>query len=260
MNYIPLYYYLSNNFGDAMTHYIASKISGKQPVLLDVNDPNPKYMITGSILNNNVPCAYVWGCGVAFSDDIIPLKEKIYAVRGKLTGELCKKQNVPFDEVYGDPALLMPRFYNPKKEKKYKLGIIPHYIDLKRVFDVLKVSDEDLKKVGIKIINVCDEVESVVDQIASCEKTISSSLHGIITSHAYGVPSLWTKFSDNIGGDDFKYHDYFSTTNVTEASFCDMRHEFNIDDVKNIADNIHIEKTEIKVDLDLLYNSCPFKK
>ena len=260
MSYIPVYYYLSNNFGDAMSHYITAKISGHQPVLLEVNDPNPKYMLTGSILNNDVANAYVWGCGVAFSNDVIPAKTKIYAVRGRLTGELCRKQEVPFDEVYGDPALLMPRFYSPNKEKKYKLGIIPHYVDLKRVFDVLRISDSDLQKLGIKIINVCDDIESVVDQINQCEKTISSSLHGIITSNAYGVPCQWTKFTDKIGGDDFKYHDYFSTTNVKEVSFLDLRHEFNVEDVKHIANNMDIEKTIITEDLDLLYNSCPFRK
>lgn len=262
MKYTPLYYYLSNNFGDAMSHYIASKISGKQPVLLDKNDDNVKYMVTGSILNNEVKNAIAWGCGVAFSNDTIPLKTKILAVRGRLTGELCKEQGVPFDEVYGDPALLMPRLYTPKdKSKKYKLGIIPHYVDLKIVMDKINVSDADLQARGIKIINVCDDVESVVDQIVQCEKTISSSLHGIITSHAYGVPSLWTKFSDGlIGGDDFKFLDYFSTTNISTNAFYDLRGEFNLDTMKDVANNGVINPVTITENLDLLYNACPFKK
>lgn len=260
MNYVPLYYYLSNNFGDAMSYYIAKKISGKQPILLDKDDEDLKYMVTGSILNNDVKNAVVWGCGVAWSDDVIHDKTKILAVRGRLTGELCKKQEIEFDEVYGDPALLMPRLYTPKNNKKiYKIGIIPHYVDLKIVFDNINVSEYELGLRGIKIINVCDEVESVIDQIVSCDKIISSSLHGLITSHAYGVPALWTKFSDKIGGDDFKFLDYFSTTDIIDDSFCDLREGFNLDSIKEIISNVKIPKTVIKEDLNLLYNACPFK-
>lgn len=265
MNYIPLYYYLSNNFGDAMSHYIAGKISGKQPLLVDRNDECLKYMVTGSILNNDIKNAIVWGCGVAFSNDIIHEKTKIVAVRGRLTGELCRNQEIPFDEVYGDPALLMPRFYNPMLKrkgvhKKFKLGIIPHYVDAKIVMDSLGVSDEVLKLMGIKLINVLDDVESVVDQIFDCEKTISSSLHGIITSHTYGIPCSWTKFSDSIGGDDFKFLDYFSTTDIENKGFLDLREGLSLNKITDIADNLKIKKVTITENLDLLFNACPFKK
>ena len=38
---------------------------------------------------------------------------------------------MPYPALVGDPALILPLFYQPKnKEKKYKLGIIPHVIDL----------------------------------------------------------------------------------------------------------------------------------
>lgn len=260
MNYIPLFYYLSNNFGDAMSHYLTAKISGKQPVLLDRNDDALKYMVTGSILNNDIKNAIVWGCGVAWSNDKIPAKTKILAVRGKLTGELCKKQGVAFDEVYGDPAVLMPMFYNPVRNVQYKLGIIPHYVDLKIVYDKLGMNDEQLKQIGIKIINPLDDVESVVDQIVQCEKTISSTLHGLITAHAYGVPSLWTKFSNGIGGDDFKYLDYLSTTNAAEKKFCDLRSALDIAMIKNICDNVTIPVVSYTESIDKLYNACPFKK
>ena len=258
MNYVPLFYYLSNNFGDAMSHYIAGKISGKQPVLVDRDDECHKYMVTGSILNNDVKNATVWGCGVAWSNDIIPNKTKILAVRGKLTGELCRRQGVPFDEVYGDPAILMPRIYNPHLIKTYKLGIIPHYVDLKIVYDKLGLSDFELKNLGIKIINPLDDVETVVNNILQCDKILSSTLHGLITSHAYEIPALWTKFSNDIGGDDFKYLDYFTTTNYTANSFYDLRENLSIDLIKEFSQTT-LTKTVITINKDELYNACPFK-
>ncbi|WP_410503913.1 hypothetical protein [Flavobacterium sp. XN-5] len=33
--------------------------------------------------------------------------------------------------MYGDPALLLPRYFNSKVEKKYKYGLVPHYNDYK---------------------------------------------------------------------------------------------------------------------------------
>lgn len=261
MNYIPLYYYLSNNFGDAMSHYLAKKISGKQPVLLSPDDEDVKYMTTGSILNNSVKNCVVWGAGVAYSIDIIPHKTKIHAVRGKLTGELCRKQGIPFDEVYGDPALLMPRFYKPPyPTHNYKLGIIPHYVDLKLVYDKLGLSDEQLSDFGIKIINPCDEVELVVDQIVQCDKIISSTLHGLITSNAYGVPCLWTKFSDMVLGDDFKFLDYLSTTDSTNNGFYDLRNNLDLNLVKDVMENGTIPLLKYTGNIDELYQSCPFKK
>jgi len=260
MNYIPLYYYLSNNFGDAMSHYLAKKISGKEPVLLSAHEESLKYMVTGSILNNDVKNAIVWGCGVANSNDRIIPKTKIAAVRGRLTGKICREQGVHFDEVYGDPALLLPRFYNPKRNIKYKLGVIPHYADLKIFFDSIGHSAEQLESMGIKVINVLDDVETVVDNIIQCEKTISSSLHGIITSHAYGVPSLWTKFSDGVLGDGFKFLDYFSTTNIHKTGFYDLRSGFDLKKIIDVAEKGQIPHVSITENLDILYNACPFKK
>lgn len=242
-----------------MSHYLTKKISGKQPVLVDRNDECHKYMVTGSILNNDVRNASVWGCGVAWSNDRIPAKNKIYAVRGYLTGELCKAQNIPFDEVYGDPAILLPFIYPSFFRKiSYDIGIIPHYVDMKIVYDKLGYSEEELNGMGIKIINPLDDVETVADDINKCRKIISSTLHGIITSHAYGIPALWVKFSDGIGGDDFKYKDYFSTTDKSNTNFVDLRTHFSLDVIKEFISQ-EFEKTTITVSAKELFSNCPFK-
>jgi pyruvyltransferase len=261
-NFIPAFWYSSNNFGDALTHYLIKKISGKLPVLVDKDTDTEKYMVTGSILNNKAKKATVWGCGVAWSDDKIYQHEKICAVRGLLTGKLCKEQEIEFDEVYGDPALLLPRFYTPKSEKKYKLGILPHYVDTFTVMTKLGCNEETLAENGILIIDILGSIEDVIEQIASCDKIISSTLHGLITAHVYGVPADWTKFTDFIGGDGFKFSDYYSTTQWGEiplTNFIDLRSDFNLDVAIDIKDNRAFYKTENKVDLDLLFNACPFK-
>jgi hypothetical protein len=57
-------------------------------------------------------------------------------------------------------------------------------------------------------------LEKVIDKIVSCTFTISSSLHGIVVSHAYNINSLWVRFADTLGKGpvdlkgDFKFRDY----------------------------------------------------
>ena len=71
--------------------------------------------------------------------------------------------------------MILPYFYYPEVKKKYKLGIIPHYIDKIKFNEIYKNNDED-----VKIIDVTQPIQIVIKDILECEMTISSSLHGII--------------------------------------------------------------------------------
>ena len=231
------------------------------PVLVKRFDECEKVMVTGSILNNDVKNAIVWGCGLAYSTDTVPEKKAILAVRGKLTGEILKRQKTPFDEVYGDPALLLPRLYDKPVHRLWKLGILPHYVDAKTVHDKINKGNHALAACGIKILDINSDVETVIDEIRSCERILSSSLHGIIAAHAYGVPCEWVKFSDQIGGDDFKYHDYFSSINCDKKLFIDLREEkLTKDNMIAWANFSNFLAPKIDNDLDALWNCCPFKQ
>ena len=68
----------------------------------------------------------------------------------------------------------------------------------------------------IKIIDVTEPIQSVIKDILECEMTISSSLHGIIVSHAYNIKCMWIKITDNIGGGTFKFRDYYGSLNLKD--------------------------------------------
>ena len=160
----------------------------------------------------------------------------------------------------GDPALLAPLIYIAKSEKKYTLGIIPHYLHYEETIKKLNSSE-------ILIINLLDDIEKVIEDVYSCEKIISSSLHGIIIGHAYGVPSLWFRLSDgHIGGDDIKFADYFSSVELSEYECLeiayntyDEKYLSSVASLFNENQKLTLVKPQIlkKIQLDLI-KSAPF--
>lgn len=92
----------------------------------------------------------------------------------------------------------------------YRLGIIPHVVDLHHpVIEDIRKNHAD----EILIIDLAhyEKWTDVIDQICSCERILSSSLHGLIVSDAYQVPSCWIELSGNISGGYFKFFDYASS-------------------------------------------------
>lgn len=204
-----------NNFGDALNPWLFKKITGKLPANSNkvINISNKTvYSGIGSILdNNNTKNLVVWGSGFKEKGSKFEQTPKeILAVRGPLSRENIIAQGIECPEIYGDPALLLPKFYYPTVEKQYSLGIIAHYIDKanKNYVDLV----ESLPN-SVLIIDIEDSIEEVVSNMLKCDKIASSSLHGIIVSDAYNIPSLQVKFSNKIVGDNFKFKDYMASVN-----------------------------------------------
>lgn len=246
-----------NNFGDLLGPYLVKKITGKEVVFAEPSRwPWPKtHMIIGSILAAVKRNCVVWGPGIIKKDEIVG-RAKFLAVRGPLTRKRLVEQGYDVPEIYGDPALLLPKYYQPKSgDTKYELGIIPHHVDYQLART--KVKDQD-----IKVIDLTQDIEQVIDDIYSCKRTVSSSLHGIIVSHAYGIPSVWVKLSEKLYGDNVKFYDYFQSVGISDYTpvniFGDMP---TLDELKEIVDGSSTAK--MKVDLsqmmDMLMTACPFK-
>lgn len=158
--------------------------------------------------------AKLWGTGLMgpLSEDRIKRLRgygdvEVHAVRGRLTAqELRSSLGWEVPDVYGDPALLLPRFYSPRRSEASagSVAVVPHYAHTKHFPTVAPD--------GVHIVDVAQGLERVVDEIASADSVISTSLHGIIIAQAYGVPWVWLRVDDHqLGGDQFKFNDFFST-------------------------------------------------
>jgi pyruvyltransferase len=248
------------NFGDVLGQYLVEKISGKEvvfawPKKFSVLDYFvPIYVTIGSVLSNVNHKCIVWGSGIISLD--IPIKNaKFLAVRGPQTRRFLLHLGYEVPEIYGDPALLLPRYYNPNITKKFAYGIAPHYNDWE------KVSLWFNNRNDILIIDMMtNDIESKTNEFLQCERILSSSLHGVIIAHAYGIPAVWQKFSDKVFGDDIKYKDYLESVNlkfyqpeIKEAMYSDSEMNQLFQDLQNLPEAKILESLQ-----DGLMRVCPF--
>lgn len=201
---INAFWGLDKNVGDTLTPVILEHLTGLTPQYVDPHTTG-KLIMCGSLLEMMKAGDIILGAGYNKLSKIkAPEGVSFLAVRGPLTRQAIIGAEVP--EVYGDPALLLRLIYAPASEKKYKVGIVPHYADKPYV----KLLPNQ------KLINIEQPWRTVIDQIVECETIISSSLHGVIIAEAYGIPAQWAFYGDRIHNADFKFRDYFMGTGRSE--------------------------------------------
>jgi hypothetical protein len=102
--------------------------------------------------------------------------------------------------------MIMPQYAPaPMEERKYKLGIIPHYVDYEAVRALPIAKDPRVLVINLKT----RDVDGVLKQLWQCEATVSSSLHGVIISVAYGIPTRWVVLGNKLFGNQVKFFDFF---------------------------------------------------
>lgn len=207
-NRIRAYWWGSKkNFGDLITPALL-RAYGYTPVYTKKH--RAELLSTGSILDG-VDSSFtgkVLGSGLIRDHEVRLPHANFLAVRGELSRDrLGLEASIPL----GDPGLLATRLVGPSEDKKYRLGIVPHYADKSdpRVGALL-----ERHKGVATVIDPEAYPETVIRQISRCELVISSSLHGIIVAHALDIPAVWMQLSESVTGGGFKFRDYASSVKV----------------------------------------------
>lgn len=247
------------NLGDDLNYSFLPQVFQKPISLYDYSFIAHKfktnnYLFIGSTIemlsdSNTI----IWGAGCISSEGEVARPQKVLAVRGPLTRKKLLEAGIECPPIYGDPALLLPFFYIPRKIKKYKIGLIPHYSDINTPF-IHKLKSIIPNHLLIDMANYTS-YQDIIEKICSCEVILSSSLHGLIIAEAYNIPNIWIKCSNNIIGGDFKFHDFFYSINRDRVS------PYTIDNINNINDinNIINEWKQGEINLTNLIKSAPFQ-
>lgn len=230
MSKIKLIYWNAPNFGDLLSPYIIEKLSfskieykykgkrwytefikrlinGDFKSLKHILKPWDKTLIAvGSVIAWGNKRSQVWGSGLLRSNEDVEVGQ-IFAVRGKFTREVLVNKGYNVPEVYGDPAILLPLIYKPRITGcKEDIGIIPNWEEFEYFYN------EYHNQYNIIDLRSRD-IENIINQICSCHYILSTSLHGLIVAHTYGIRAIWIKKSD-IQTDGIKFKDYFSSVNL----------------------------------------------
>lgn len=239
------------NFGDLLSPWLIKQMTGRD---VEYNDGHnsPTTLAIGSIVYQAMPNSTVWGSGLFGTEQkkSVCSEAEYKAVRGPLTRNLLRIHKIQCPEIYGDPALLCPLYYNPVIQKKYKVGVVLRWSE--RVWNNINFG-EGVKKIFL----LTDKIEDVINEIKECEMIMSSSLHGVIIADAYGIPSAWIA-SNTPKGLAFKYYDYFLSVNkVQQPQFFDPKSSKI--DLIDIIPNFKFDNRAIDFDYKPLLEAFPFE-
>ncbi len=255
-----------SNFGDVLNDVILRSFGCKYQHS-PYNECN--FLAIGSVLDNVVSDSNdrksgtisVWGSGFIKrreGREFFNKRVTIFALRGIFSKMRCENilgtrlSNMPL----GDPGLLISRIYDFKNEqKKYDVGIIPHYIDK----DINYLKKIPLKNKTYLVIDILEDPEIVCKKINQCRVIISSAMHGLVAADSYGIPNQWIRLSDNVVGGEYKFNDYYSAFDLYGKRPIDLRnHTISDDDIDSIVKDYEISLEKVEKICDSLIDVFPF--
>lgn len=201
---VPLIWWTNHvNFGDLLSPWLLHKMTGLEVSLPE--DGEPSYVAVGSILGRANDSSIVWGTGSFGTESAARTAPgaRYTAVRGPLTRAKVLHAKGRCPAIYGDPALLAPLYYSPTIAPTYEVGVIVRWAE--------RSWAEAVVGPGVRVIDYgTGDIERIIDEMLSCKRIVSSSLHGLIVADTYGIPNAWLASGTPRGG-EFKFHDYFAS-------------------------------------------------
>ena len=205
----------------------------------------------GSILKYANYNSVVWGAGFMNNHDTTKARN-IIAVRGCLSASKVREGG---GKIKGDPALLLPTLLPAPhpRETDCEVGFIPHWSEFDNfALQIFPEMDPSIINSSRIIDFRTTDIDATINKILNCRMILSSSLHGIIIAHAYGIPALWFR-------NPFKYNDYFSSVNIPQYEAIDITdiQKANLEDIRNLfqrmaLQSIPTQTTIVSIQKDLI--------
>lgn len=200
------------NFGDHLSRIIVAAVAAERGFTLEDETPAATTMLAvGSILHFARDGDVIWGSGVNGKVDPAELKARaldIRAVRGPKTAAVLSKLGMTVPAVYGDPALLVPRYFGQRfrrPDRRESFIVLPNLHDL------------TLIEPAPHVVSPLWGWNRCIERILGADMVVASSLHGLILAEAFGIPARMLRLSDTES--TFKYDDYAQGTGRPKLRF-----------------------------------------
>ncbi|HBV76728.1 MULTISPECIES: polysaccharide pyruvyl transferase family protein [Vibrio] len=236
------------NWGDDLNVYLIERIFNVKVLYYPLF--SKKHLLgLGSILNRANKNSIIFGSGF-ISENSNPsiINKDSVNVRGVLSLSKLRDKNPTISSyILGDPGLCIRKYYKLEIEKKYVLGVIPHYVD-KADDWITKVKEVD----GVKILDIQSDIEEFIDELLQCDFILSTSLHGLIASISYDIPCRHIILSDSIRGGAFKFKDFYSGIEREYAGAIkkELLVKLDLDELIKLCEKVSISDEKI----DLIIN------
>lgn len=204
----PYYYFLIGNAGDIFVKdLIETKYKTRS---VNIYNEGNRLLLIGSIAHKISHGDII--CGIGAKTPNLPKAETnrdalIYGLRGPMSYDAFRHAGFDLSHVKFllDPGLLIRYFLDTTHlPENGKIGFIPHYREREFYW-------KNPPK-NISLIDIDNFPVKVAEEILSCELVYSSSLHGIIFSHALGRPCIFV--APRTEEPIFKYEDYYASVNL----------------------------------------------
>lgn len=196
------------NVGDHLATVIAAEmLKHRDKQIGDKRDHGSRLLTVGSVLHFARDGDCVWGAGV--NGKIRPEQHRfksldVRAVRGPLTQRFLEERGIACPAVFGDPALLMPLFFNADLlgvgQTRRDFVVVPHLHDDPRRYEAY----------GDRVVSPSWHPARFAAALIGAGRVVSSSLHGIVIAESYGIPAVRLDSGGTEPG--FKYDDYCAGT------------------------------------------------
>jgi hypothetical protein len=196
------------NAGDLFTGEIIDRTYGLPTI--NIKNTRDRLLVVGSIASQLCDGDIICGIGTKTGKDVPKNKRgiRIYGLRGPLSFDAFKRSGYDVSNVrfLYDPGLLI-RFYAEDLDHSKPKGVtfIPHYRE-RNLYRGRLIS-------GIKYVDIDTPPMILAKRILESEVILTSSLHGLIFSHALERPCVLVK--PKTEEPLFKYQDYFASISAS---------------------------------------------
>ena len=200
----------SRNFGDHLSSIVVSAMLARRHLSLeDQVVRRTRLLAIGSVMHFAKNGDTVWGSGVngKMPLDLLTARDLDFrSVRGPKSAALLRERGHIVPDIFGDPALLVPKLFgqrfapNPKQD----------WIFVPNLHDIAGVTDD------IPFVSPLLGWNHCISRILEAKFVVASSLHGIIIAEAFGIPARFVRLSETES--PFKYDDYAQGTGRAELT------------------------------------------